>query len=346
LGVSNGPQGVYVGSGGWSNIIDKFVKAKSYCDRPFEIFHKGSLKVQTAIEGEWIGDISNGNLPKEKRGVYLKCEDAAEAKLPPASLDAVFTDPPYYGNVQYAELMDFCYVWLRRLVGDTDKVFKKISTRNANELTGNKNMGRGLDHFTEGLSGIFQRMAKALKPGSPLAFTYHHNNLEAYFPIAVAILDSGLACSASIPCPAEMGASIHIKGTASSIIDTVLVCRSTGSIPRRWVTESAQQIAALVSEDAQKLSAANVEPTQGDIRCIIFGHLTRLTIWFLRNGWDRTLPPQERLKIAAQWSNRIGGLEAIQKYLPDVLLRAPRIQSGIIKEFGVPYGEKDDEISF
>ena len=346
LGVPNASQGLNVGSGGWSNIIDKFAKAKSYCEHPFEILHKGSLKVQVTIEGEWIGDIRNGKLSVDKRGVNLKCENAAEAKLAPASLDAVFTDPPYYGNVQYAELMDFCYVWLRRLVGDADKVFEKISTRDANELTGNKNMGRGLDHFTEGISGVFQRMAKALKPGSPLAFTYHHNNLEAYFPIAVAILDSGLTCSASLPCPAEMGASIHIKGTGSSIIDTVLVCRSTGSIPRRLVTDSPQEIAALVSEDAQKLFAANVEPTQGDIRCMIFGHLIRLTIWFLRNGWERALPPQERLKKAAEWSHRIGGLEAVQKYLPDVLLRAPSIQTGMIREFAVPYGETDDEISF
>jgi putative DNA methylase len=275
--------------------------------------------VQVAVEGEWIGDISNGKFPNGRRGVHLKCENAAEAKLPHASLDAVLTDPPYYGNVQYAELMDFCYVWLRHLVGDTDKVFEKISTRDANELTGNKNMGRGLDHFTEGISEVFQRMAKALKPGSPLAFTYHHNNLEAYFPIAVAILDSGLTCSASLPCPAEMGASIHIKGTGSSIIDTVLVCRSTGSIPRRWVTDSPQEIAALVSEDVQKLSAANVEPTQGDIRCIIFGHLIRLAIWFLRNGWDKTLPPQERLKIAFKATNIISNLFWVQFQSPDFM---------------------------
>ncbi|MGD0626406.1 MAG: DNA methylase [Thermodesulfobacteriota bacterium] len=346
LGVPNGSRGLNVGSGGWSNIIDKFLKAKSYCERPFEILHKGSLKVQVAIEGEWIGDIRNGRLSKDKRDVNLKCENAAEAKLTPASLDAVFTDPPYYGNVQYAELMDFCYVWLRRLVGDTDRVFQKISTRDPNELTGNKNMGRGLDHFTEGISGVFQRMAKALKPGSPLAFTYHHNNLEAYFPIAVAILDSGLTCSASLPCPAEMGASIHIKGTGSSIIDTVLVCRSTGAIPRRWITDSPQEIATLVAEDTQKLSAANIEPTQGDIRCVIFGHLIRLTIWFLRNGWDRTLPPQERLTKAAEWSHRIGGLEAVQKYLPDALLKAPSIQTRMIREFGIPYGEIDAKISF
>ena len=81
------------------------------------------------------------------------------------SLDAVLTDPPYFGNVQYAELMDFCYVWLRRLVGENVEAFARASTRNPQELTGNEDMGRGLDHFAEGLSAVFQKMAAALKPG-------------------------------------------------------------------------------------------------------------------------------------------------------------------------------------
>ena len=80
---------------------------------------------------------------------------------------------------------------------------------------------RGLDHFTEGLAAVYSRMARALKPDAPLAFTYHHNKLEAYSAVGVAILDSGLTGSASLPCPAEMGSSIHIHGTASSIVDTV-----------------------------------------------------------------------------------------------------------------------------
>ena len=66
-------------------------------------------------------------------------------------------------------------------------------------------------------------MARALKPGAPLAFTFHHNKLEAYVAVGIAILDAGLVCSASLPCPAEMGGSIHIHGTSSSIIDTVFV---------------------------------------------------------------------------------------------------------------------------
>jgi hypothetical protein len=59
-----------------------------------------------------------------------------------------------------------------------------------------------------------------------------------------------------------MGASIHIKGTGSSIIDTVLVCRSTGSIPRRWGANLAQENADQLSEDIQKLAAGSVEATQ------------------------------------------------------------------------------------
>ena len=127
------------------------------------------------------------------------------ANLPAASLDAVFTDPPYFGNVQYAELMDFCYVWLRRLVAAQSSAFDKSTTRNFNELTGNVAMGRDLEHFTQGLATVFKRMGQALKPGAPMAFTYHHNTLEAYFPLAVSILDAGLTCSATLPCPAEMG---------------------------------------------------------------------------------------------------------------------------------------------
>ena len=207
-------------------------------------------------------------------------------------------------------------------------------------------MGRGLDHFTEGLSAVFQRMAQALKPGSPLVFTYHHNSQEAYFPVAVALLDAGLTCSASIPCPAEMGASIHISGTRSSIIDTVLVCRTTGKIPRKWVTESPADIALLVADEIEKLKAGNVEPTQGDIRCIIFGHLTRLAIWFLREGWDRTRPSPERLKAVSDWIEKIGGLPSVKHQLEEIFTYAPDRANVIARESERPYEVSKLEISF
>ena len=81
------------------------------------------------------------------------------------------TDPPYFANVQYAELMDFCYVWLRRLLGKKEPAFRRKSTRNKDELTGNATMARDMTHFAQGLSAVVCRMADALKPGAPFAFT-------------------------------------------------------------------------------------------------------------------------------------------------------------------------------
>lgn len=338
LGIPTGVAGTNVGSGGWSNIIEKYAKAKAYCDHPFEIRHDGPRKIQVPVQGEWIGN--------RGRRADLFCESSTQANLPPESLDAVFTDPPYFGNVQYAELMDFCYVWLRRLVGDETVVFVQPSTRNRDELTGNVTMDRGLDHFTTGLSSVFQRMAEALKPGAPLAFTYHHNKIEAYYPVAVAILDAGLTCSATLPCPAEMGASIHINGTGSSVIDTVFVCRSTGSVPRRWLCESPKGLADLVRIDLDQLRQGNVKPTVGDIRCIIFGHLIRMAIWRLRAVWDNTLSVPEKIDILTKTLNGFGGLAGIQKCLTEEIGQAPKVQRAETREEATDYGVYCDEVSF
>ncbi|MCA1785161.1 MAG: DNA methylase, partial [Desulfobacteraceae bacterium] len=177
LGIMEPGRYTCVGSGGWANIIEKFKKAKTYCDHPFEVQVVGRKKKIIPITEEWIGDRFNGAGSGNTRKVDISCRDAASVDLPDNSLDAVFTDPPYFGNVQYAELMDFCYVWLKKLVGQTSSAFNAPSTRNAHELTGNVDMGRDLNHFTNGLSTVFQRMSKALKKGAPFVFTYHHNKL-------------------------------------------------------------------------------------------------------------------------------------------------------------------------
>lgn len=299
LGIAN-VRGVNVGSGGWRNIIDKYTKAKTYCDHPFEVDHRGSRKIQVPIPGEWIGETrANGKTPPTRQ-VHLRCQSATDAELPENSLNAVFTDPPYFGNVQYGELMDFCFVWLKRLAKDELARWSAENSKHVDELTGNATQSRGLEHFTEGLSRVYARMAKALKPGAPLAFTYHHNQLEAYYAVGVAILDAGLTCSAAIPCPAEMGGSIHIHGTGSSIIDTVFVCREHGHVNERQLFYDAEQLLGIVEWDIESLRLGGVKPTMGDIRCILFGHLTRMGIWNLRDEWESSLPTDRKLAMFKQ----------------------------------------------
>lgn len=290
LGIVNGT-GSNVGSGGWSNIVNKYVKAKRYCEAPYEVRRVGRRKIRVPIERERIGERANGT----SRRVAIRCKSATDAVLATESLDAVFTDPPYFGNVQYAELMDFCYVWLRRLIGSQAEGFGARYTRSSDELTVNVTQKRGLEEFTEGLSSVYSRMASALKPGAPLVFTYHHNRLDAYCAVGVAILDAGLVCSASLPCPAEMGGSIHIHGTNSSIIDTVFVCRTSGETPGNWLFDSSERLLEIVNEDLAALSIAGRQASVGDTRCIILGHLTRIAVWRLRSAWDRSVSTADKI---------------------------------------------------
>ncbi len=82
--------GADVGSGGWANIVEKYSKAKQYCDLPFEVRHKASRKITVPIKGEWIGEQINGarghaislDAPVEKRWTWRpnsRREDVTDA---------------------------------------------------------------------------------------------------------------------------------------------------------------------------------------------------------------------------------------------------------------------------
>lgn len=339
LGIVDG-SGANVGSGGWSNVIAKFVKAKQFCEAPFEIVRDGSKNLRIPITGEQIGETMNGR----RKSVALDCGSAASTDLQPRSLDAVFTDPPYFGNVQYAELMDFCHVWLRRLVGPQAQGFDRTTTKSPEELTGNDTQQRGLNQFAEGLAGAWAQMARALKPGAPLAFTYHHNQLSAYCAVGVAILDAGLACTASLPCPAEMSGSIHIHGTRSSIVDTIFVCRSVGAAPRRWLCETTSDLMAVVAEDLADLEEAGRSPSLGDVRCILFGHLARLAIWHLRSAWEAGASTQAKMERFAEATTAFGDPEELAQAAWAAPRRAP--SPGLLFSEARCQPEIEDAVSF
>lgn len=344
MGIIDTKRGINIGSGGWSNILTKYAAAKRYCSKPFEIRCNGRGKETVYTDKEWIGDRRNGNGVSKDVAVF--CRDATTSKIRKESLDAVFTDPPYFGNVQYAELMDFCYVWLRKLLKQEVSEFEPVTTRQQNELTANETLGRDLAHYTEGLSEVFRKMAHGLKPGGPLVFTYHHNRIEAYLAVGVALLDSGLVCSASLPCPAEMGGSIHISNSTSSIIDTVLVARSTGRVPRKWIPQGKEEFLAMIAADVSELGNATVNATAGDIKCIVYGHLTRLAVWQLRSGWNGLEPTATKIRVFQEALGMYGPIENLVEIAAKGR-RSRQPSNFTVAETTASYGAREnDEIPF
>ncbi|MBN1137817.1 MAG: DUF1156 domain-containing protein [Anaerolineae bacterium] len=337
-----------IGSGGFLHFVEKYDRAKAYCEQPFETY-PGPSKRTVSLTGERIGAHLVSQFPSEMpRAAYLQATSADTLALPPASLDAVLTDPPYFANVQYAELIDFCYVWLRKHLADSVPAFRRLSTRAEAELTVNETEGRDVEHFTRKLGQILVTFTQALKPGGPFAFTYHHNELEAYLPIAVTLLDAGLVCTATLPCPSEMSASIHINGTQSSVVDTVFVCRTTGTIQASWFDTAPENLGRMLRADLENLRTAGLTPTLGDARCLLFGHMIRLAVWRLRSAWRVDTQIQTKLAQVKVLLNGIYPLPLLNQLATRMLSMLSEVDllAGMRAKEGKVTYDATDQVSF
>ncbi len=301
----NNPLGIpHVGSGGFRHFVEKYRRAKDYCTSPFEVRVSNGRKEFVPMPGETIG-VAAPRAPRKdevgEKAVVLRCGPAQDALIAPNSLDGVFTDPPYFANVQYAELIDFCYVWLRSAVGTDTAAFSGSTTRSTHEATGNANQGRGIEQFTAALSAIFSRFARGLKPNRPFVFTFHHNDPAAYAPLVVAMLDAGLCCSGVLPAAAEMSASLHISGTNSSVLDSVFVCRC-GAPPddngELGLFGPSLAFSEQLRKDIAAVAAGGVKVRIGDVRCIASGLVARSATRALAGRWPSDSPVEVKLRIA------------------------------------------------
>jgi adenine-specific DNA methylase len=166
------------------------------------------------------------------------------AHLPDASVDNITVDPPYLDNVQYAELSDFFYVWLKRSVGHLypeffrDELTNKDDEAVANparfkDLTpGPSPKGRGgkarelaEQDYENKMSAAFREMYRVLRPDGSLTVMFTHKRVEAWDTLASALIGAGFAIKASWPVHTESEHSLHQakKNAAASTI--LLVCR-------------------------------------------------------------------------------------------------------------------------
>ena len=72
-----------------------------------------------AGQGEIPTSFLSGENPRRTPDASRVINSEAQfiAEIDDTSVDAIVFDPPYEANVNYAELSDFFYVWLKRTVG-------------------------------------------------------------------------------------------------------------------------------------------------------------------------------------------------------------------------------------
>lgn len=241
--------------------------ALDYQRTPVErVIDDGTVVGKRTIEGERIGGRpadSIAELLSEDRTHYLHCGDGASLPVDDFEVDAVVTDPPYYDSVQYAELADFFYVWLKQaLEPDFPGRFGPDTVVSDDEAVGNRTREKSLDDYRRLLGDVFETAYDALTEDGPLVFTFHHREPEAWGAVLEALDGAGFRVVNTYPVRGENRLSVHINGQRAIQLDSVVVCRKDhkrlrgdwDEIARAIADESRERLRDLHASDDDDLS--------------------------------------------------------------------------------------------
>ena len=146
------------------------------------------------------------------------------------SVDLICMDPPYYNNVQYAELSDFYYVWQRRTLRDLyPGVFNRRLTDKKNEAVANPvrdGGAKGAKAEYERLMGeIFLECHRTLKDDGIFTLMFTHKSQDAWETLTRSLINADWVITACFPVESESEGSTHQKNMASAASSIFLSCR-------------------------------------------------------------------------------------------------------------------------
>lgn len=146
------------------------------------------------------------------------------------SVDLVCMDPPYYNNVQYAELSDYFYIWQKRTLKDLyPGLFTRRFTDKQKEAVANPardGSAKGAKVAYERMMGeIFAESRRVLKDDGLLTLMFTHKSQDAWEALIRSLIDSGWIVTSSLPVESEPSQDIHHKDIAAAASSIFLSCR-------------------------------------------------------------------------------------------------------------------------
>lgn len=246
------------------NFFDRIYKAKKYCKEPFE-------KVKNTKTGDTEDIYIKNESVDESRIDSLNCKTSERMSEDDGSVDYVITDPPYYDNVQYAELSDYFYVWLREVLKEYYEEFEPELVPKAREIVSNKNANKDEEFFVEALTNVFSESYRVLKEGGELIFTYHHNENEAWSVILESLIQSGFTIAGAYPVQSEKANSTHISDLDNAEYDILLFANKERTDEEITLTGLRQNLFFELQDIIQEERERHDDLGQADLGVILRG---------------------------------------------------------------------------
>lgn len=216
-----------------------------------------------------LGDESE---PAESRLQILNGTAAHSPEIEDSSVDAIILDPPYYNNVQYAELSDYYYVWERRTLKDLyPALFSRRLTNKQDEAVANPDRHSGAkkakETYQRMMQEIFKECRRVIKDRGIMTVMFTHKTQDAWEALTRSLIESGWTITATFPVESEFAHSQHIMERASASSSVFIACRKRKegvSESTAWTgfggTGVAQRIRIAVAEGLKEFASLKLNP--------------------------------------------------------------------------------------
>jgi len=150
-------------------------------------------------------------------------------------VDLLFTDPPYYDVVPYADCSDFFYVWLRRmLINNSDFPCKQILTPKDDEIVqlaerNQKYAIKTKKWFETKLKDVFSIYRNSINPTGISIIVFAHKGTAAWEAFINSILLAGWIVVGSWPIDTEKATRMRANESAVLGSSIHLICRPRNS---------------------------------------------------------------------------------------------------------------------
>ncbi|MEQ8224641.1 MAG: DNA methylase, partial [Candidatus Eremiobacterota bacterium] len=190
--------------------------------------------------------------------VNITNSSATALPYPDNFFDAIFTDPPYYDNVNYAELSDFFYVWLKRSVGEIyPDLFSTPLVPKSSEIVANPirqgNQEKSKKFYEDMLKKSFQEVYRVIKFDGIASIVYAHKSTEGWETLINSLLDSGLIITSAWPLNTEKEGRMNSQETASLASSIYIIARKMTRQPTGFYNEVREELKQYLNKKLHRL---------------------------------------------------------------------------------------------
>jgi adenine-specific DNA methylase len=218
------------------------------------------------------------SLPRSETTRTVRISLGSATNLPSIadkSLSAVVVDPPYADNVQYSELADFFYVWLKRTQGHrqpewfssylcdhTEEAVVNISRHRADgEKAGNARR-KANEFYQKLMLDVFKECRRILRDDGALTVMFTHKKQEAWEALFTSLVKAGFTITATWPVKTESEHSLHQakKNAAQSTVILVARKRDDKADVGYFDAEMRREIRLAAQKTAERLMKDGLNP--------------------------------------------------------------------------------------